>query len=151
MGAALRHLDRHGADPEASIVAEALARFLVARCDSRHAGWRVIRQLIVDSEADAPWEKCARRSVPFVAEDLLSRAGGPGRTPLVRAQHLAAQRRAEQIAGYVDQTELLTDLGLICEPVSPERWRLAMAAAVDARSRDQVARSVKRSLSDLAE
>jgi hypothetical protein len=148
VGAALRHLDGHGAEPEAFAVAEALARFLVARCDSRHAGWRIVRQVVVDSEADAPWEKCARRSVPLVAEDLITRAAGPGRTPLARAQHIAAQRRAEQIAVHVDQTVLRADLGVLGAPASPERWRVAMTSAVDARSREQVARAVERSLSD---
>ena len=56
VGAALRHLDGHGSEPGALGVAEALARFLVARCDSHHAGWRVVRQVVVDSAADAPWE-----------------------------------------------------------------------------------------------
>jgi hypothetical protein len=125
-----------------------LARFLVARCDSRHAGWRVVRQVIVDSEADAPWEKCARRAVPLVAEDLISRASDTGRTPLVRAQHIAAQRRAEQVAVHVDQRMLLADLGLDRRPASPERWRIAMTSAVEARSREQVARAVGRSLDD---
>ncbi len=148
MGAALRHLDSHGSEPDAAEVAEALARFLVARCDSRHAGWRVVRQVIVDSEADAPWEKCARRAVPLVAEDLLSRAVDTGRTPLVRAQHIAAQRRAEQVAVHVDQRMLLADLGLKRGPASPERWRVAMTSAVEARSREQVARAVDRSLAD---
>ena len=37
VGAALRHLDGHGSEPGAAGVAEALARFLVARCDSHHA------------------------------------------------------------------------------------------------------------------
>ena len=68
ISAALRHLDVHASDPEAQRVADALARFLVARCDSHHAGWRVVRQVIVDSAADAPWEKCARRAVPMVAD-----------------------------------------------------------------------------------
>jgi hypothetical protein len=148
VGAALRHLDGHGAEPEAFVVAEALARFLVARCDSRHAGWRIVRQVIVDSEADAPWEKCARRAVPLVAEDLVSRASEPGRTPLARAQHIAARRRAEEVAGHVDQTVLLADMGVTSDSASPERWRVAMASAVDARSRDQVARAVDRSLND---
>ena len=148
VGAALRHLDGHGAEPDAFVVAEALARFLVARCDSRHAGWRTVRQVIVESEADAPWEKCARRSVPLVAEDLLSCASGPGRTPLSRAQHIAARRRAEQVADRVDQTALLADLGVAHAPASPERWRVAMTSAVEARTRAQVARAVDRSLSN---
>ena len=146
VGAALRHLDGHGTEPQAAGVAEALARFLVARCDSHHAGWRVVRQVVVDSPADAPWEKCARRAVPLVADDLIHLAGSGGRTPLARAQHVAAQRRAEQIAVHVDQAALLADLGLKHATASPERWRMALSSAVEARSREQVARAVDRSL-----
>jgi hypothetical protein len=102
---------------------------------------------VVDSAADAPWEKCARRAVPLVAEDLINLAGDGGRTPLARAQHIAAQRRAEQIAGHVDQAALLADLGLARSLASPERWRVAMSSAVEARSREQVVRAVDRSLS----
>ena len=106
----------------------------------------------MDSAADAPWEKCARRAVPLVAEDLLSLSGHGGRTPLVRAQHIAAQRRAEQIASHVDQGVLLADLGLRRTWVSTEQWRSALIGAVTARSREQVARAVDRSLrsSDIA-
>jgi hypothetical protein len=146
VGAALRHLDGHGSEPGAVWVAEALARFLVARCDSHHAGWRVVRQVVVDSAADAPWERCARRAIPLVSEDLLRLAGDRGRTPLARAQHVAAQRRAEQIAVHVDQAVVLADLGLECSAGSPERWRVALGCAVRARSREQVARAVDRSL-----
>jgi hypothetical protein len=142
----LRHLDGHGCEPGALGVAEALARFLVARCDSHHAGWRVVRQVVVDSAADAPWEKCARRAVPLVAGDLLSLAGDGGRTPLARAQHIAAQRRAEQIAAHVDRAAVLADLGLEQSPATPERWRSALRSAVGARSREQVARAVDSSL-----
>jgi hypothetical protein len=146
VGAALRYLDSHGSEPGANGVAEALARFLVARCDSHHAGWRVVRQVVVDSAADAPWERCARRAVPLVAEDLISLAGDHGRTQLARAQHIAAQRRAEQIAGHVDQAVVLADLGLEQSSASAERWRVALSGAVRARSREQVARAVERSL-----
>ena len=146
VGAALRHLDGHGSEPGAVEVAEALARFLVARCDSHHRGWRVVRQVVVDSAADAPWERCARRAVPLVSEDLLRLAGDHGRTPLVRAQHIAAQRRAEQIAVHVDQAVVLADLGLECAAGTPERWQVALSGAVRARSREQVARAVDRSL-----
>jgi hypothetical protein len=147
VGAALRHLDGHGSEPGAAGIAEALARFLVTRCDSHHAGWRVVRQVVVDSPADAPWEKCARRAVRLVADDLMTLAGSQGRTPLARAQHIAAQRRAEEISVHVDQATLLAELGLKRRPASPERWRIAMSSAVDARSREQVARAVDRSLS----
>ena len=146
VGAALRHLDGHGSEPGALRVAEALARFLVARCDSHHAGWRIVRQVVVDSAADAPWEKCARRAVPLVAEDLIGLARDGGRTQLARAQHIAAQRRAEQIAGHVDQAAVIADLGLQCSAATPERWRVALRSAVRARSRKQVAREVDRSL-----
>lgn len=146
VGAALRHLDSHGTEPGAVDVAEALARFLVARCDSHHAGWRTVRQVVVDSAADAPWERCARRAVPLVAQDLIDLAGHPGRTPLARAQHIAAQRRAEQIAVHVDHATVLADLGVEGLDPTPERWRLALSCAVEARSREQVARAVDRSL-----
>jgi hypothetical protein len=145
---ALRHLDAHGADPDAAIVADALARFLVARCESRHAGWRVVRQVVVDSAADAPWEKCARRAIPGVAEDLLRISAESGRTRLARAQHAAAERRAEQIAAHVDQAAVLADLGLDARAVSAERWANALSSAVSARSREQVARAVDLALRD---
>jgi hypothetical protein len=105
-----------------------------------------VRQVVVDSAATAPWEKCARRAVPVVADDLLTMAGTPGRTPLARAQHVAAQRRAEQIASYVDQTVVLADLGLDCDEATPDGWSDALSSAVRARSRDQVARAVDRSI-----
>jgi hypothetical protein len=148
VGAALHHLDSHGSDPDATILADALARFLVARCESRHAGWRMVRQVVVDSAADAPWERCARRAVPAVADDLLRLGAEDGRTPLSRAQHAAARRRAEQIAPHVDQAAVLADLGLDARPVSAERWQSALTSAVGARSREQVARAVELALRD---
>jgi hypothetical protein len=147
VGEALRHLGKHGPEPGTAGVAEALARFLVARCDSHHAGWRVVRQMVVESATDAPWEKCARRAVPVVAQDLMSVAEQGGRMPLVRAQHMAAQRRAEQIAAHVDQATVIADLGLVRASVSPERWQSTLSSAVQARSREQVTRSIDRSLS----
>jgi hypothetical protein len=147
---ALRHLDVHGREPGAPIVAEALARFLVDRCESHHAGWRVVRKVVVESGTDAPWEKCARRAVPQVAQDLLALSEEGGRTPLVRAQHVAAVRRAEQIAGHLDRRVILSDLGLPARTVTAERWQAAMGSAVTARSREQVARAVDLSLSDQA-
>jgi hypothetical protein len=148
VGEALRRLDAHGSDPDAEILAEALARFLVGRCESRHAGWRVVRQVVVDSTADAPWERCARRAVPLIAEDLRHLADEGGRTPLARAQHVAAQRRAEEIAGHLDQAAILADLGLEKQVVSAERWQRAIRSAVSARSREQVASAVERALRD---
>jgi hypothetical protein len=63
---------------------------------------------------------------------------------LPRAQHIAAQRRAEQIASHVDQDAVLAGLGLSCAAATPDRWRLALGSAVRARSREQVARAVDR-------
>jgi hypothetical protein len=147
VGAALRHLDTYGSEPDAQILADALANFLVTRCESHHAGWRVVRQVVVDSAADAPWEKCARRAIPRVSADLLALSEQDGNTPLHRAQHLAARRRAEEIAGHLDRAAVLKDLGLEVVEVDDDRWREAIGGAVGARSREQVARSVARSLS----
>ena len=145
---ALRHLAAHGREPGAAVVADALARFLVARCESRHAGWRAVRQVVVESAADAPWEKCARRAVPEVAQDLLRISAEGGRTRLVRAQHIAAERRAEQIAAHVDHAAVLADLGLRARAVSDQRWADALRSAVSARSREQVTRAVDLALRD---
>ena len=130
------------------VVAQALAQFLVARCESHHAGWRMVRQVVVDSAAHAPWERCARRAVPQVTQDLLDMAGEHGRTRLARAQHMAAQRRAEHTAGFVDVDAVLADLGLPAEAVTPARWQAALSSAVSARSREQVARAVGQALRD---
>ena len=146
IGEALRHLDIHGSEPDASILADALAHFLVDRCESHHAGWRAVRRVVVDSSFDPPWEKCARRAEPHVAEDLLSLSGEGGRTPLARAQHIAAHRRAEQVAPHVDPRVLLADLGLEARAVSAERWEAAFGSAVSARSREQVAGAIDRAL-----
>jgi hypothetical protein len=106
----------------------------------------VVRQVVVDSATDAPWEKCARRAVPLVAGDLLTLSRERGRTQLARAQHIAAQRRAEQIADHVDQATLIAELGLMQSLVTPERWQSTLSAAVRARSREQVAHAVDVSL-----
>ncbi len=146
IGDALRHLDTYGSEPDSIVLAEALARFLVGRCESNHAGWRMLRQVIVESAADAPWERCARRAVPYVAEDLIRLSGAGGRTPLSRAQHVAAQRRAEQIAPHVDPRALLPELGLKARDVTDEQWEQALVHAVTARSREQVTRAVDQGL-----
>ena len=147
VGDALRHLDVHASEPNAFVLAEALARFLVDRCDSHHAGWRAVRRVVVDSSSDPPWEKCARRAVPHVARDLLSLSSEGGRTRLARAQHVTAQRRAEQVACHVDGPALLVELGLDARGArSTQRWQAALSSAVSSRSREQVARAVDRAL-----
>ena len=94
------------------------------------------------------FERCARGAIPDVAQDLLRISAEGGRTRLVQAQHAAAQRRAEQIAGHVDHAAVLADLGLAARAVSAERWMSALSSAVSARSREQVARAVDLALRD---
>jgi hypothetical protein len=142
VAAALRHLHTSGEEPDADLVARELAYFLVARCEARHAGWKVLRQVVVDAGVSVPWEKCARRAVPLVIEDLLHLARTAGRTPLAGAQHIAARRRAEAIAPYVDAAPVMKDLGLAARPVGAEEWSTALVEGVGARSREQVARKV---------
>ena len=147
IAAALRHLDSHGSDESSRKLAEAMAYFLVDRAEGRHAGWRVLRQVIVDSAADAPWEKCARRAVPLIADDLMRMSDEGGRTPLHRAQHVAAQRRAEVIAPYVEAEPVLKDLKLESPRwLSDEQWAEGLKAAVSARSREGVGRALQESL-----
>lgn len=128
------------------MLAEALARFLVPRCESNHAGWQAVRRVVVDSSAEVPWEKCSRRAVGPVANDLLRLAREKGRTPLSRAQHVAAQRRAEQIADHVEPAALLKSLGLKARRVRDDHWRRALGSAVEARSREQVGRALEQAL-----
>src|ERR1044072_1413336 len=71
IGEALRHLDQYGSEPGSAEVAEALARLRVARCQPHDKGWQMVRQVVVDASADAPWEKCARRAIPDTARDHL--------------------------------------------------------------------------------
>lgn len=143
----LRFVHAQGDGPDGRQVAEALARFLVARCEGRHAGWRTLRGVIIAAGAQPPWERCARRAVGPVAEDLLEIAAGEsGRPPLARVQHVAAGRRAEQLAPYADPAAVLDELGLAPRDVSRERWAAALRAAVTARSREQVARALEEAL-----
>ena len=107
-----------------------------------------MRQIVVESAADPPWEKCARRAIPLVAQDLLAFSENEGRTPLHRAQHLAARRRAEQLAAHVDHAVMLSDLGLEGDHIDADQWRAAIADAVVARSREQVARAFEASLGE---
>lgn len=147
IAAALRHLDSYGSEESSRKLAETLAYFLVDRAESRHAGWRVLRQVIVDSASDAPWERCARRAVPLIADDLTTLDKDAGRTPLHRAQHLAAQRRAEVLAPFVDPKPVLKDLGLVPpRRLSEDAWAQGLRDAVRARSREGVGRALAGSL-----
>lgn len=144
IGEALRHLHAQGDDPGARRVAEALARFLVARCEARHAGWRALRGVLIAAGAQPPWERCARRAVPHVIDDLLALAAGEaGRPTLAHVQHLAAQRRAEQLAPHVEPEAVLAELGLDVPAPHGAAWTRALRDAVTARSREQLARVLR--------
>jgi hypothetical protein len=143
---ALRYLDAHRDEPETVVLADALASFLIERCESHHAGWRTIRRLVVESAADPPWQRCARRAATQVSRDLLAGPKAGRNTRLGPARHLAAKRQAEQLAPHVDGASLLAVLGLVPRPVTPARWTAALADAVEARSRQQVALKLEHAL-----
>lgn len=149
IAAALRHLDSYGSEPASRPLAEALARFLVDRAEARHAGWRVVRQLIVESASDAPWERCARRAVPLVADELIRLTEEAGRTPLHRAQHVAARCRATAVAPFVDPAPVLRDLRLEPRVLDAEEWAEGLREAAGARSREGARKRLAASL-DLA-
>ncbi len=86
--------------------------------------------------------------MPPVADDLAALAAEGGFIPLARAQHVAAQRRAEELAPHVDPAAVLADLELAPRPVAPEAWETALVSAVGARSREQVARRLDAALGD---
>jgi hypothetical protein len=146
IAAGLRHLDSYGSEPASRQLAESLARFLVERAESRHAGWRVVRQLIVESASDAPWERCARRAVPLVADELIRLTEEAGRTPLHRAQHVAARCRATAVAPFVEPEPVLRDLRLERRAVAEEEWAEALRDAVSARSREGARKRLAASL-----
>ncbi len=146
VAAALRYLNAHRSEPDAMVLADALARFLIERCESQHTGWRTIRRLVVESSADPPWQRCARRAATQLSYDLLEGPQAGGNTRLGPARHLAAKRQAEQLAPYVDGQSMLAVLGLAARPVTSARWTAALAGAVDARSRQQVALKLDQAL-----
>ncbi|MBO9532162.1 MAG: hypothetical protein J7513_04205 [Solirubrobacteraceae bacterium] len=146
IAAALRHLDAYGSEEASRPLAEALGRFLVDRAEARHAGWRVVRQLIVESASDAPWERCARRAVPLVADELIRLTEEAGRTPLHRAQHVAARCRATAVAPFVDPAPVLRDLGLEQRQMDDDEWAAGLREAVSARSREGARKRLATSL-----
>src|ERR1700742_1507063 len=145
---ALRHLDAHRSQPETVVVAQALARFLVDRCQTQHAGWRTVCRIIESSSASPPWERCARRAVTRLTVDLMDRPPGGRATRLGPARQLAARRQAEEIAIHVDSSAVLATLGLPPQVIRPDLWRSTLSGAVAARSRHQVAEHLHNALAD---
>jgi hypothetical protein len=106
----------------------------------------VVRQLIVESASDAPWERCARRAVPLVADELIRLSQEAGRTPLHRAQHVAARCRATAVAPFVDPAPVLRDLKLAPRRMSDDEWAQALREAAGARSREGARKRLAASL-----
>ncbi len=135
----LRALDqgRLRAEEDRLLAAE-LGRFLVRRCEGSHAGWKVLRQVLIDGGAEVPWERCARLAYPATAARVLIDCAGPGRTPLLRVQHAAAEERARALVGHADAEGILERLEIpTAGAIGPGAWEQALVGAVTARSRDQ--------------
>jgi hypothetical protein len=125
------------ADEDRLLAAE-LGRFLVRRCEGQHAGWRVLRQVLLDGGAEIPWERCARLAYAATAARVLSDCARPGRTPLLRVQHAAAEERARALVAHADPAEILGRLEIAPGGrAGPAAWERALVGAVTARSRDQ--------------
>ncbi len=124
-------------DDESQALAAELARFLVRRCDSHHAGWRVLRHVLLDGGAEIPWERCARLAYPPTAGRVLRDCAGPGRTPLLRVQHAAAEERARALAGHAPAAAILRRLAIRAPAVARADWEHALVGAVTARSRER--------------
>jgi hypothetical protein len=123
---------------EDRLLAAELARFLVRRCEREHAGWRVLRQVLLDGGAEITWERCARLAYAATAARVLSDCARPGRTPLLRVQHAAAEERARALVGHADQAQILDRLKIVPGAgAGPGAWERALVGAVTARSREQ--------------
>ncbi len=94
--------------------------------------------MLLDGGAEIPWERCARLAYPPTAARVLSDCAGPGRTPLLRVQHAAAEERARALVGHVDPREILERLEIaVARPPGRPAWAAALVGAVTARSREQ--------------
>jgi hypothetical protein len=148
---ALRALGLRGHEPDADdrALAEELARVLVRRADSRHDGWKYLRQALQHAGAEAPWARCERQAIGPTTERVLRDCGAPGRTSLLHVQHVAAQELARTLADHTDRHTVLPRL--LADPpgpVSDEDWERALVAAVTARSRSRAAALIAASLAD---
>jgi hypothetical protein len=127
--------DRAGNPDSADLrLAEELARTLVRRCDTRHQGWQVLRDTLQNAGADIPWARAERQARRPTARLILADCATPGRTPLLRVQHAAAEQRARALAPHLDGTAA-AKLGAPDVELDSSEWPDALAAAVRARSR----------------
>lgn len=119
-------------------LADELARTLVRRCDTRHQGWQTLRDTLQDAGADIPWARAERQARESVARLILSDCATPGRTPLVRVQHTAAEQRARALAPHLN-TKAAEQLGAPEVELHTAEWPDALAEVVRARSRSGIA------------
>jgi hypothetical protein len=141
---ALQALSDRAADPEPDDLelANELARALVRRCDTRHSGWQVLRDALQEAGAEIPWSRAERQAYGPAARLILDDCATPGRTPLIRVQHTAAQQRARAIAEHVDP-KIAPRLGARDVQIALADWPDALAAAVRARTRAGLVRALR--------
>jgi hypothetical protein len=138
----------HSADDADHALADELARVLVRRADTRHEGWRNLRQALRQAGAEPPWARCERQAQRLTAERVMRDCAEPGRTSMLRVQHAAAQELARTLATYTDPDDLLARLldDAPPEPVTVADWERALVAAVRARSQSGVGTLMANSL-----
>ncbi len=138
--AALNALSDRAANPDSDDLrlADELARTLVRRCDTRHEGWQTLRDAFQEAGADLPWARAERQARAPTAQLILADCATPGRTPLVRVQHAAAEQRARALAPHLGP-DAAAQLGVPDVELRDAEWPDALAAAVRARSRSRLA------------
>ena len=143
----------HDADDADHALADELARALVRRADTRHEGWRNLRQALRKAGAEPPWARCERQAQRLTSERVLRDCAEPGRTSMVRVQHAAAQELARTLATHTDPDALLARLleEAPLEQVTEEDWERALVAAVRARSQSGVGTLIADSLAPAAD
>ena len=119
-------------------LAEELARALVRRCDTRHQGWQTLRDTLQEAGADIPWARAGRQAHEEAARRILEDCATPGRTPLLRVQHAAAEERARALAPHLGPGAA-AQLGAPDVDLDDGEWPDALAAAVRARTRAGIA------------
>jgi hypothetical protein len=150
---ALRALGFRAHDPDADdlALADELARVLVRRADTRHDGWKYLRQALQHAGAQAPWARCQRQAIGPTSERVLRDCAAPGHTSLLHVQHTAAQELARTLADHTDPEAILPRLLEDAPPaVSDEDWERALVAAVTARSHSRAAALIADSLTQSA-
>jgi hypothetical protein len=140
---ALRELGfrAENADESDHALADELARALVRRADTRHEGWRNLRQALQQAGAEPPWARCERQAQRPTAERILRDCAEPGHTTMLRVQHAAAQELARTLAAHTDPDDVLPRLLADAPPpraVTAEDWERALVAGVRARSQSRV-------------